>query len=209
MDTLLAAILVAEAKPGKELEMQQAFSTVVDQSKKEAGCLAYRIHVDVANPAKVLLYGIWDDEQAHDRHAEREYIQQLVRRLSVDDLLVKPFVVYFLGMVSQNEKEVAAHSFPHVVFVRLVAKPGKEDRLQKELVKVAALSAQEQACREYHVLRDVENSAAFMLYEGWQSAQLHQLQFSKQYILDFVAFLEGEDVLAQPWCSVFGREISK
>ncbi len=207
MDASLAAILVAEAKNGNELALQQAFFAVVDQSRKEPGCLVYRIHVDAANSAKVLLYGIWENEQAHDRHAEREYIQHLVKRLSVDDLLVKPFVVYFLGMVSQKGKTIAQDPFSHVVFVRLIAKPGREDRLQKELVKVAALSVQEPACYEYHVLRDTEDPAAFMLYEVWQSAQLHQQQFSKQYILDFAAFLEKEDILAQPWCAVFAREM--
>lgn len=209
MDALLAAILVAEAKHGNELALQQAFFAVVDQSRKEPGCLVYRIHVDAANPEKVLLYGIWENGQAHDRHAGREYIQHLVKRLSVDDLLVKPFTVYFLGMVSQKGKTIAQDSFSHVVFVRLIAKPGKESRLQKELVKVAALSVQEPACYEYHVLKDTEDPASFMLYEVWQSAQLHQLQFSKPYILDFVAFLESEDVLTEPWCAVFAHEIRK
>ena len=208
MSTKVTAILVAEAKPGKEVALQQAFLAVVARSKVEYGCLEYRIHVESTNPAKVLLYGTWEDEQSHYCHAEQDYIQQLVKRLSASDLLASPFTVYFLSHVSDVVK-LSSVPFAHVVFVRLVAKPGKEDALQQALETVALQSAQESACVEYHVHRDVEDQAAFMLYEVWQSAQQHQQQFTKQYILDFGAFLEKEDVLVKPWWAILGREISE
>ena len=206
MSTKVTAILVAEAKPGKEVALQQAFSAVVARSKAEYGCLEYRIHVESTNPAKVILYGTWEDEPSHYCHAEQDYLQQLVKRLSADDLLVCPFVVYFLSHVSDAVKSSLLPS-AHVVFARLQAKPGKEDALQQALANVALQSAQESSCVEYHVHRDVEDQAAFMLYEVWQSADQHQQQFAKPYILDFGYFLEREDVLAQPWCVFFARAL--
>ena len=206
MSTKITAILVAEAKPGKEVALQQAFLAVVARSKAEYGCLEYRIQVESTNPAKVILYGTWEDEQSHYCHAEQEYLQQLVKRLSTDDLLMSPFVVYFLSHISDAGKPSSGSS-AHVVFVRLVAKPGKESSLQQALVNVALQSAQESSCIEYHVHRDVEDQAAFMLYEVWQSAEQHQQQFTKPYILDFGSFLEKEDVLAHPWCAVFARPL--
>jgi len=200
--------MVTEAKPVKELELQQAFCAVVARSKAEYGCLEYRIHVESTNPAKVLLYGTWEDEQSHYCHAEQEYIQQLVKRLSTDDLLAIPFTVYFLSHVSDVVKQSWASS-SHVVFAWLEAKQGKEKSLQQALETVAFQSAQESGCIEYHVHRDAENQAVFMLYEVWQSAQLHQPQFTKPYILELVSFLEKEDILVKPWRAILGREISE
>lgn len=95
----------------------------------------------------------------------------------------------------------------HVVFCRLVAKPGKELALQDALAAVCEASKQEAGCREYRVLRDIEVPQACMLYEIWDSKEEHAKQFGRSYIIAFGDFLKDQDILAEPWCCVFAQQI--
>lgn len=92
----------------------------------------------------------------------------------------------------------------HTVMVILETKPGKEEFLKEALSKVADQSRLEDSCLEYRFFQDRENPQLFGLYERWKSKELHQLQFSKPYIVDFAK--KTETVFVKPYVAVCGGE---
>lgn len=85
----------------------------------------------------------------------------------------------------------------YTVLAILEAKPGKETILKNHLINIAKLSRAETTCLEYRLHQDHANPAQFILYETWKSQAEHQQQFSKSYIIEFVAQLG--DLLAKPY----------
>lgn len=49
----------------------------------------------------------------------------------------------------------------------LTAKPGKEDALREELIKVVHASREEEGCISYTLHESTENPETFVFYENW------------------------------------------
>lgn len=94
---------------------------------------------------------------------------------------------------------------PHTVTVILEAKEGKAEALKAVLMKVARLSREEDSNLAYHVHQDTNQPTLFSLYELWKSAELHQEQFSKPYILELLEV--SPELLAGPYIGVMGKEL--
>lgn len=94
----------------------------------------------------------------------------------------------------------------HTVMVLFEAKPGQETALKEALEAVVEPSRSESHSIEYRLHQSKENPAQYMLYENWQSAELHQTQFEKPYIKELGAKLEG--MLAKPYTVFVGAEIA-
>ncbi|MCH9611933.1 MAG: hypothetical protein S4CHLAM102_04100 [Chlamydiia bacterium] len=95
---------------------------------------------------------------------------------------------------------------PYTVIVLLEASAGQEEALKQALTYIAEESRKESSCIEYHVHQDATSPAKFALYEKWESQALHQEQFKKSYILEFVT--KAETLLAGPYQGLFGEEIA-
>lgn len=74
---------------------------------------------------------------------------------------------------------------PHTVIVLLEASPGKESELQSALETVTQYSRAEPHNITYQLHQSTDNPLLFILYEQWQSKELHQTQFEKAYIKAF------------------------
>lgn len=96
-------------------------------------------------------------------------------------------------------------NYTHTVVVILESKKEKEDELEAALKAVAEKSRAEKSCLEYRFNRCIENSSQFILYENWESKEKHQEQFSKPYILGFIAKLDV--LLVRPYQAFFAKEI--
>lgn len=70
----------------------------------------------------------------------------------------------------------------HTVMVLLEAKPGKGKELKAALQEIVGPSRSESASLEYKLHQSKENPNQFMLYENWESSELHAKQFEKPYI---------------------------
>ncbi|KRE10902.1 monooxygenase [Bacillus sp. Root239] len=51
----------------------------------------------------------------------------------------------------------------------LQAKPGKEEELRSELVKVIEPSREEKGCIQYTLHQDTDKAGTFVFYEKWES----------------------------------------
>ena len=120
-------------------------------------------------------------------------------------MLIFVFTFTFSGIAFGNQQKEVEMDNAYVVVVMLEAKAGKEEDLKQALVKVAQESRKETSCIDYRLHQDQNNSAKFVLYEKWQSADLHQKQFAKPYIEEFANL--AEELLAKPYEGLAGCEI--
>ncbi len=93
----------------------------------------------------------------------------------------------------------------HTVVVIIESIKGKEDSLKNALMDVIEPSLSESSCLEYRLYQDKNNPAQFVLYENWESEELHQEQFNKSYITALGEKIEP--LLAKPYQVIFANEL--
>jgi quinol monooxygenase YgiN len=86
-------IVILEAKPGKENELEKALQSVVQPSRAEEICLEYKLHQDSSNPAQFILYEQWASREQHQEQFTKPYIIELGQKL--ESLLAKPYQAIF------------------------------------------------------------------------------------------------------------------
>lgn len=86
-------IITLEAKSGKESELKQLLINVIEPSRSEAACLEYRLHQDLSNPSKFVLYENWESREAHQKQFQKPYIIALGEKIG--DLLASPYQAVF------------------------------------------------------------------------------------------------------------------
>lgn len=96
-------------------------------------------------------------------------------------------------------------STPYTVIVILEAKPEHQQALKSALLKVVTPSRAEPHNITYKLHQSHENPNQFILYETWQSKELHQTQFTKPYIVELGQKLEP--LLAQSYQVYFCEEV--
>ena len=79
------------AKAGEETTVRTALSKFARGVPKEAGCLSYHLHEDVAVPGRFLTYEVWKDKAAIDAHFQTPAMKAAGPALA--KLLAKPLGV--------------------------------------------------------------------------------------------------------------------
>ena len=67
-----------EAVPGRENDLARELFALVEPTRKEAGCLAYELHMDPENPGKLMFYEKFADQAALDFHVSTSYFKKLL-----------------------------------------------------------------------------------------------------------------------------------
>jgi len=82
------------------------------------------------------------------------------------------------------------------VVAEMVAKPGKENELQRHLLALIEPTRQEGGCVQYDLHQHTSEAGRFVFYENWQSCELLERHLQSPHLLVFGA-VEGE-LLAEP-----------
>ena len=75
LDTLVAVVWEARAKPGKAAEMKEFIAGVVTASRNDPGCIDYEFHEVVDQPGTFIAYERWVTKAALDAHLSSERMQ--------------------------------------------------------------------------------------------------------------------------------------
>jgi quinol monooxygenase YgiN len=62
-------------------------------------------------------------------------------------------------------------SKPLTIVARIKAKPGQEDALAAELIKLVAPTLVEEGCLQYDLHHDLEDPANFLFFENWATKE--------------------------------------
>ena len=82
---LLTVIAHMRAKPGREQDLRDALTALVEPTSKEAGYVNYDLHQAVEDPAVFFFYENWESPEALDAHLAAPHLEQFVGVM--DDLL--------------------------------------------------------------------------------------------------------------------------
>ncbi len=77
-----------KAKEDKIEEVKQGLKSILDPTRKEAGCLHYDLHQSSEDTTLFYTYEKWQDVQAHRQHLQAPHIQGLMKAAA--SLLAEP-----------------------------------------------------------------------------------------------------------------------
>ncbi|WP_416730686.1 putative quinol monooxygenase [Fictibacillus sp. JL2B1089] len=72
----------------------------------------------------------------------------------------------------------------------LKAKPGKEESLREELIKVVQASRQEEGCISYTLHESTENPETFVFYENWRDEDALSRHIESDHYKDYRTNIE-------------------
>jgi quinol monooxygenase YgiN len=73
----IVGIVHIRAAQDKVDEVVAAFTTCIEKTHEEEGCLAYALHRDSTDPAHLILIERWRSQQDMDAHMTKPYIADL------------------------------------------------------------------------------------------------------------------------------------
>jgi quinol monooxygenase YgiN len=100
---MLTIVAFAQAKPGKEKDLEKALLELVSHTRKEAACINYDLHRHLAKPGMFVFYENWMDKAGLEQHGKSQHISDF--RAKAGDLLAEPLQIELCEMVSQQISE--------------------------------------------------------------------------------------------------------
>ena len=85
---------------------------------------------------------------------------------------------------------------PLTIVVRIKAKPGKEGRVKRELIKLLAPTRAEPGCINFDLHQAVDDASLFLVHENWVSEEDLKQHFEMPYLQAWLA--EAESLLDMP-----------
>ncbi len=76
------------------------------------------------------------------------------------------------------------------IVARVLAKEEKRELVKTELLKLIAITREEEGCINYDLHQDNENENLFLFYENWASKELWQKHMNNDHL---VAYLKATD----------------
>ena len=70
-----------QALPGKETELREVLTGLLEPTRKEDGCLFYDLHVNTNDPSKFLFHESWMSQDHHAAHDKTPHIQAMRARI--------------------------------------------------------------------------------------------------------------------------------
>lgn len=78
-----------EPKPGKEVQLRDELTAILDPTRAEAGCVRLHLYESTRGPLVYFIHSEWIDETAFDLHAELPHTRRFLG--AVVDLIANPF----------------------------------------------------------------------------------------------------------------------
>ena len=95
--TDVVAVIHVRAAEGKVDEVVAAFTTCIEKTHEEEGCLAYALHRDSADPSHLVLVERWRSQADLDAHMTRPYVADLFAVAGTPGMLAAPPELSFVA----------------------------------------------------------------------------------------------------------------
>ena len=106
MKTSLTVIAYIFAKRGEEQRVRAALLGLVDDTRKEKGCINYDLHESEDNPAHFLMYENWRSAADLEEHARSAHLREFGKNMG--SFLDRPTEITKWKMVSDLESAPAS-----------------------------------------------------------------------------------------------------
>jgi len=78
----ITVVSTHQARPGKEAELKKALASLVEPTRKEAGCINYDLHVSLEYPRKFMFHETWTSNEHFEAHMKMALVKVLLPRLN-------------------------------------------------------------------------------------------------------------------------------
>ena len=85
-----------EPKPGKELQLRDELTRILNPTRAEPGCLRIHLYESTRGPLTWFIHSEWLDEPAFDAHVELPHTQRFVE-------MVEPLITHPLQAVRTHQ----------------------------------------------------------------------------------------------------------
>jgi quinol monooxygenase YgiN len=96
-EPLLTVFAEMHAKPGKESELRQTLTGLIEPTRREAGCVQYDLHVDKDDPRHYFFYENWTSQEKLDAHLASPHLKAFAA--NADQLLAEPLRIVLAARV--------------------------------------------------------------------------------------------------------------
>ena len=83
-----------------------------------------------------------------------------------------------------------------MIVARIKAKPGMEQRMQQDLLRLLTPTRTESGCITFDLLQDTKDPTVFVLYENWKDQVALDAHFRQPYVKQVLQAYE--EMLAEP-----------
>lgn len=73
---MIAVMATVRARAGKEEELLSMLMGLVQETREEAGCIQYDLHIATDDPASFAFYERWTDQAAFDAHIKTPHVSR-------------------------------------------------------------------------------------------------------------------------------------
>lgn len=80
--TNYTVMIAGKAKYGMEEYIRRNLIDMMHASRQQRGCIIYNIHESIKNPGEFMVYMVWEDEAAFERHNKRPEMQEFREKLA-------------------------------------------------------------------------------------------------------------------------------
>ena len=77
------------------------------------------------------------------------------------------------------------------IVANIVANEDKIDLVKAELIKLIAITKEEEGCINYDLHQDNEKPSHFLFYENWESRELWLAHMENKHLVDYMKATEG------------------
>jgi quinol monooxygenase YgiN len=96
--SVLSVTAVIRVKPGEEEPFLEAGRRVLEPTRREEGCVDYRLHRSTESPGMFVFYENWRSRDDLDRHLETPHIQGFIT--AIDPMLEAPIELSYWEEIS-------------------------------------------------------------------------------------------------------------
>lgn len=83
MSNINYTVMVAGVVPDDMQEyVKNYLKTMMDHSRDDAGCIAYNVHQSLSDPNEFMMYSVWTDREAFEKHNQKPEMQEFKKKLA-------------------------------------------------------------------------------------------------------------------------------
>lgn len=98
-EVLVVAVVVPQE--GKEQEVEELFSSLVEPTHAEDGCLTYALHRDKRNAGQLVFVERWENQEKLGGHINADHFTAAAAKAA--DLLAEPIRIHILEPVPMGD----------------------------------------------------------------------------------------------------------
>lgn len=89
----------------------------------------------------------------------------------------------------------------YTVITTMEAKPGKEEQLKEQLLRLRAPSLEEPGCMSYYIYHSADEPQKFMLFQNWINSEAQVVHSASEHVAEWKK--NSLQLLVAPYISTF------